>query len=115
MSRAQGLARTEIVAPVEAGKHGGLCSTCVHDAICTFRRDAGHPVIQCEEFESAAPVEAEVNSRPVLVWVQAASTPDGAEELDPSRAQGLCRTCAHRSTCTFPAGEAGVWHCEEYE
>lgn len=115
MSRAHGLARTETLAPVETGKHPGLCTTCVHDAICTFHRDAARPVVHCEEFESAALVEAEVRRGPVLVWVQASSPGDGAEEIAPSRAQGLCRTCAHASTCIFPAGETGVWHCEEYE
>ena len=115
MSRAHGLARTEYLPSVETGKQPGLCTTCVHDAFCTYHRDAAHPVIQCEEFESDAPLADEIRRGPVLVRVPASSPEDGAEEIAPSRARGLCRTCAHRSTCTFPTGEAGVWHCEEYE
>jgi len=31
----------------------GLCSSCVHDADCSFPRK--FPVLQCEEFESSEP------------------------------------------------------------
>ena len=115
MGRAQSLARRGVEAPVETGKHPGLCTTCVHDATCTFWRDPAQPVVHCEEFESVVRVEAEFDRRPVLVRVRASSARGDSEDVAPSRAKGLCRTCAHRDTCTFPASEAGVWHCEEYE
>lgn len=31
------------------------------------------------------------------------------------RSKGLCMNCDHRSTCTYPVPEGGVWHCGEYE
>jgi hypothetical protein len=113
MSRA--LARKEIERPVETKQQPGLCMTCVHNATCTFRRDPAQPVIQCEEFDGLVKVEADFDQRLALVRVRATSAQDDPEDVAPSRAKGLCRTCAHRHTCTFPASEAGVWHCEEYE
>lgn len=31
------------------------------------------------------------------------------------RATGLCASCIHAATCTFPRPTGGVWSCEEYE
>lgn len=115
MSGANALARREFETPVEPREQPGLCATCVHNATCTFPRDPARPVFQCEEFEGLVYVEADFNRRPVLVRVPVSSARDDSEDVAPSRAKGLCRSCAHRHTCRFPVSEAGVWHCEEYE
>lgn len=31
------------------------------------------------------------------------------------RTNGLCLNCEHRTRCTHPISESGVWHCEDYE
>ncbi len=80
----------------------GLCSTCKLAATCTFPRQAGHPIRFCDEFEGEQKVEA---PKPK------AST----KKVTVNDLKGLCRLCDKAATCTFPKGEGGVWHCEEYE
>jgi hypothetical protein len=29
--------------------------------------------------------------------------------------KGLCRTCVHAATCSFPKPPGGVWQCDELE
>ena len=45
----------------------------------------------------------------------AASRREGVDDERPARVRGLCATCIHQATCTFPKPLGGVWHCEEYE
>ena len=90
--------------PVEKKVHTplGLCSTCKLAATCTFPRQAGRPVRFCDEFEGEQKVEA--------VKPKASTRKVTVNDL-----KGLCRLCDKFATCTFPKGEGGVWHCEEYE
>jgi len=90
----------------------GLCGACANAAECTHRRQAGGPVLQCEEFElyRLPPRRpAGQNSAPVGLRLSA----DAGEE-DSGKHTGLCQDCENRRVCTFPRLEGGVWHCEEY-
>jgi len=80
----------------------GLCSTCKLTATCTFPRRPGHPVRFCDEFEGEQKVEA---TKPKV----------STKKVTENDLKGLCRLCDKAATCTFPKGEGGVWHCEEYE
>mgnify|MGYP001566844193 CR=1 FL=1 len=91
----------------------GLCSTCRNDPTCTYPRDAGRPVLQCQEFEGYVMTPPRTTGRDISpstnLWVRSA-----AEEKYTGKYMGLCRSCENRGTCTFPKPEGGVWHCEEY-
>ncbi len=80
----------------------GLCATCKLAATCTFPRKPGHPVRFCDEFDGEVKVEA---SKPKA----------SPKKVTVNELKGLCRLCDKAATCTFPKGEGGVWHCEEYE
>ncbi|HSB04982.1 MAG TPA: hypothetical protein VLK23_07265 [Thermodesulfobacteriota bacterium] len=86
----------------------GLCSCCKSFQTCTFPRDSGRPILQCEEFDGIVP--------PHLKMVLPQKTVDAfsaRNEIDPCR--GLCGLCENHGTCTYPKPEGGVWHCEEYQ
>jgi hypothetical protein len=80
----------------------GLCATCKLASTCTFPRKPGHPVRFCDEFDGEQKVEA-------------AKPKASAKKVTVNELKGLCRLCDKAATCTFPKGEGGVWHCEEYE
>lgn len=91
----------------------GLCSTCRKAPSCTYPRDYGRPVVQCEEFEGhvMSPRKATGN----------ANLPSNSLELRSSAGEeyscqylGLCRICEIRDTCTSRKPEGGVWRCYEY-
>jgi hypothetical protein len=97
--------KKKTTAPVEKKKALtplGLCATCKLAATCTFPRQPGHPVRFCDEFDGEVKVEA---SKPKA----------SPKKVTVNELKGLCRLCDKAAACTFPKGEGGVWHCEEYE
>ncbi len=92
----------------EQPKYLGLCSTCRHDSTCTFPRSEDRPVHFCEEFDGE-------EDKPALAVVCHEEVLDQKAFADGEKYLGLCSTCAHRETCTFPKPAGGVWQCEEFE
>jgi len=91
----------------------GLCATCSVVDTCVSAKNSGYPVVECEEYEEDGRTFSET------VEVRTSRTSDKAQPLAKTPdaeavVEGLCETCAHRDTCTFPRLEGGVWHCEEY-
>ena len=90
----------------------GLCRLCDNADHCTFLRNPGQGVFECDEFKvlaSAPPMTIAqpgpmARRQPVLVH----------RGTETTSLQGLCRTCEHRAGCTYARTEGGVWHCEEY-
>jgi hypothetical protein len=97
------------------GKRGytGLCSCCNSFQTCTFLRDPGGPILQCEEFDGIIPSPMKKVSlgNVIPLKVQGLSATD-KDNLGHYR--GLCSLCENLRTCTYPKPEGGVWHCEEY-
>jgi hypothetical protein len=96
------------------GVHRSLCSTCRNEPTCTYPRNSGRPVTQCEEFdgELTAPRNPTDSSDPPSDRSELRST---WEEKYSNKYVGLCLICDNRETCTFPKPEGGVWHCGEYQ
>ena len=78
----------------------GLCSTCMSGTGCSLRHGGG--VLECHEFLTAEPAAP---TRPLA---------DSVPLRRPTVRTGLCATCEHAVTCTFPAQDGGVWRCEEF-
>ncbi len=89
----------------------GLCLSCRNAPECTFPREPGRPVWQCEEFTSFDS-RLERNSCEGTILARTGLIP---EERDPEGWIGLCKNCENRKTCNFPKPDAGVWHCDEYQ
>jgi len=92
----------------------GLCATCRNAPECTYPRDPGPAVLQCEEFDGYGPRQQSVlgkaeEKRPAN-GTETPASKDGEAE-----ARGLCATCRNRDTCTFTKREGGVRYCDEYE
>ena len=89
-----------------------LCSNCRNaEDCCTFHRNRAKPTLYCEEFEIDICPSANITGKedPLsTVWV-------AAKDEDSNEFIGLCSNCDHRSSCSFPKLEGGIWHCEEYE
>lgn len=101
----------------EPSAEQGLCSCCKEASTCTFPREPGRPVWECEEFNGILPpplgrtsLSRSVSSIPPRGVLDEPIPPS----LDPLPGRGLCTNCENRATCTFPKPEGGVWHCEEY-
>jgi hypothetical protein len=104
----------EVSAMARISMHGGLCSTCRNGPTCTYPRNSGRPVTQCEEFdgELAAPRNPTDRDDPPSDSLDLRSP---SEEKYSSKYGGLCKICDNREICTFPKPEGGVWHCGEYQ
>lgn len=77
-----------------------ICGNCVHDGHCVFQRNAGAPILFCEEHEAKPAMEVvHVTVRPEIV------TPS---------VPGLCGTCDHLKTCALRSKEHITYHCEHY-
>jgi hypothetical protein len=90
-----------------------ICSCCSDASICTFPKNPGQPILQCEEFKGYEPRPGET------IFKNDSLTTDpklmsSAEEKNLGKYKGLCNICEDREICTFPKAEGGVWHCEEY-
>jgi hypothetical protein len=97
----------------ETKKHEGLCSCCSLAPTCTYPRESGRPVLQCDEFDGISP--------PLQQMMKGVENPSVNRFSGPTPytqrlgiATGLCAYCESLSTCTYPKPEGGVWHCEEY-
>jgi len=91
----------------------GLCSCCSYAPDCTYPRESGRPILECNEFDGISPP---LNK--MMKWMEkplvnrfSGPIPD-AQRL--SILRGLCAYCDGLNTCTYPKPEGGVWHCEEY-
>ena len=67
----------------------------------------------CEEFDDDAPVVTTGKNMESAKKDTAIALPEKKKAA--SERRGLCVSCLHRETCTFPIVEGGVWHCEKYE
>lgn len=90
----------------------GLCASCRKASHCTFPREPGRPVLQCEEFEGWPSEPRADPPRDVPTKAERAARD---EQKGRDRVLGLCANCKHRDTCTFPRPAGGVWRCDEYE
>jgi hypothetical protein len=86
----------------------GLCATCSNDALCTFQRKPGTPVMECLEFQGEG-VDNGGN--------RTGNPPNPRREAHARSAHepGLCPLCDRRLACTFPKQPGGVWLCEEFQ
>jgi hypothetical protein len=97
----------------EPKKNFGLCSCCSCAPACTYSRDSGRSVLQCDEFDGISPPLNKMMKRMEKPSVNRFSGPiPDAQSL--SILRGLCAYCDRLTTCTYPKPEGGVWHCEEY-
>lgn len=91
----------------------GLCSCCSCAPACTYPRDSGRPLLECDEFDGISPPLNKMMKRMEKPSVNRFSGPiPDAQSL--SILRGLCAYCDRLNTCTYPKPEGGVWHCEEY-
>ena len=95
----------------EMTRFGGLCPDCHNASGCTFPREPGRPVWQCEEFTGGG-LQPERHS---CEGTAPARTGLIAEERDGESPAGLCGNCDNRKSCSFPKPDCGVWHCDEYK
>lgn len=84
----------------------GLCSTCMHAAVCTFPRFNGAPVLQCDEFCGYPPQATCFLGRCFE------SSPE--KPSDDLCYKGLCCNCDNREACTFREPGRRVLTCDEY-
>jgi len=84
----------------------GICGVCALDGTCDRAEQPPPPVAKCERFEPDPDRVCEA----ITAFLE---TRIGGESDAPPR-MGLCVNCEHRSYCTLPAREGGIWHCEEY-
>ena len=89
----------------------GLCTTCEHDARCSYPRHPDRPVLCCEEFRAEPPGPAPARRAAAAARPRPEPSP-GTD--DTARYKGLCANCENLAVCNFPKHDGGVWHCEEY-
>jgi hypothetical protein len=91
----------------------GLCSCCRCAPDCTYPRESGRPLLECDEFDGISPPLNKMIKCMEKLSVNRLSGPmSDAQGL--SILRGLCAYCDGLNTCTYPKPEGGVWHCEEY-
>ena len=83
----------------------GVCAACTHGGECVMEEEADSMILQCEQFEMAFP---EAVSPPARPYVRT------RDEYESNGYAGICSTCAHRATCTYPRPEGAIWRCEDY-
>jgi len=93
-------------------KKKGICTTCNNEEHCTFPRNNGSAVAQCEEFELYNGI-SEQNVQKKIGADSALRLSPGIKETYSSK--GLCSNCENCESCVYPKPEGGVWHCEEYQ
>jgi hypothetical protein len=87
--------------------HHGLCICCKSEKTCTFTRDPGKMILQCEEFDG-------ITQSPLKIVPKARSVTQVRRKASSNHFKGLCALCLEQQVCTYPKPEGGVWHCEEY-
>ena len=96
-----------------SNKDKGLCSTCFYAEDCIHCRKSLVPILFCEEFCTEPVSRTGLREASSVSSLKTAATANEKEKQSEDL-QGLCITCEHRKTCTFPKVAGGVWHCEEY-
>lgn len=91
----------------------GLCSCCSCAPACTFPREPGRPILECDEFDG---ISSPQNKMMKLLEKPSVNCLSGLmpDAQSPGILRGLCGYCDGLNTCTYPKPEGGVWHCEEY-
>jgi hypothetical protein len=104
---------------MEQQKYGGLCLDCKNASTCTYQREIGWHVHQCNEHDAYKENESSVSlallTRGSLFSASMGSSKSAKPELSVSAYKGLCRNCENLENCKFPKHEGGVWHCEEFK
>ncbi len=97
--------------PTDPKNYSGLCSCCSCAPACTYPREPGRQVLQCEEFDGicSPPKQSMMKTGNHPKNRFSIATPEGLGVLT-----GLCPYCENIRACTYPKPEGGVWHCEEY-
>ena len=72
-----------------------LCTTCVHDPVCTLRMNYETAIVYCEKYLADR------------------SSPNVGYSM--TELKGLCRNCNNRFICVLIKPEGGVWHCNDYQ
>ncbi len=98
--------------PTDPKNYSGLCSCCGCAPACTYPREPGRQVLQCEEFDGISFPLKQMQS----VEKSSVSFSSGppVEVQSRSTLRGLCAYCEKLDACTYPKHEGGVWHCEEF-
>jgi|GEM_PF-817717 len=91
----------------------GLCSCCCCAPACTYPRNFGRPILECDEFDGISPPMNQVMKLVEKPPINRFSGPI-PDSQSPSILRGLCAYCDGLNACTYPKPEGGVWHCEEY-
>lgn len=95
--------------PTDLKNYLGLCSCCSCSPVCTYPKEPGKPVLQCEEFDGILLPQIKIDTTPVK---RVSRFSLHTKRL--GRLKGLCAYCENLHTCIYPKPEGGVWHCEEY-
>ena len=97
----------------EVKNYLGLCSCCSCAPDCTYPRNSGRPLLECDEFDGSFPPQ---NKMMKLLGKPSVNHFSGLmpDAQSPGILRGLCGYCDGLNTCTYPKPEGGVWHCEEY-
>jgi len=98
---------------MEVKQYWGLCACCNSAPTCTYPREFGRTILECDEFDGITPPLKRrirrIDSRPQNRFSGIAPNAQNMGILT-----GLCAYCGGLKTCTYPKPEGGVWHCEEY-
>jgi len=95
-----------------------LCASCDSRSSCTYAKEVGSLVIQCDPGEGYRALYLE--PAPMAHCQQPDPRPkalSGREVLLASASRGLiglCVNCENRPGCGLMKRSGGVWHCEEY-
>ena len=90
----------------------GICSVCMHGAVCIYPRNKGQIVLNCEQFDPCPPIASLPPKRDQVELEELWKKPSGDEPG--TEFKGLCSNCEDRHVCIYPKSAEGVWHCEEY-
>ena len=80
--------------------NNSICSSCRHEASCTFINHSNEPILMCEEFELESVAKKIIAETRVVEHVNGFT--------------GLCLNCDNREFCKLRNAESVIWHCEEY-
>jgi hypothetical protein len=91
-------------------EYRGLCASCKNSENCSYARDPGQCIVNCDEFEGIRTPGSSARKSYSSSGACAASA-----EYNHEAPLGLCRTCEKAGECGFQKPEGGVWNCEEYK
>jgi hypothetical protein len=85
----------------------GICSTCNHRSSCLFLKTARHPIAFCEEFDDSTSQAVSPEPPRKEKRLSEINYGQGQEE-------GVCVTCANRSSCVYRQPGVAIWDCEDF-